>query len=309
MSDKPSALAATKPTKPPRSGPRTTVAGDGPPPFQRFLDAHREDVWRFLVASVGHEDADDCFQETFVSALRAYPRLRAGSNLRAWVLTIAHRKALDAHRGRARRALPVAEIAEIADGDDRGSLPTPARDETLWDAVHELPPRQRSAILLRYVADLPHRDIATTIGCSEEAARRSLHEGLTKLRKAMRMTSRRTSIEQLLRRGPHRTWTPAAMPSRPPPLTERIAEEGLADISYAPVDSPFGTLHAATTKRGLVRVAFPEESDRRLPGTARPATLAADRRVARARSTRSSASWTSTSPGAGAPSIWRSTGL
>lgn len=185
MSDKLSALAATKPTKLPRSGPRTTVAGGGPPPFQRFLDAHREDVWRFLVASVGHEDADDCFQETFVSALRAYPRLRAGSNLRAWVLTIAHRKALDAHRGHARRALPVAEIAEVADGDGRGSLPTPARDETLWDAVHELPPRQRSAILLRYVADLPHRDIATTIGCSEEAARRSLHEGLTKLRKAI----------------------------------------------------------------------------------------------------------------------------
>jgi methylated-DNA-[protein]-cysteine S-methyltransferase len=43
-------------------------------------------------------------------------------------------------------------------------------------------------------------------------------------------------------------------------VSERTAEEGLADISYAPVDSPFGTLHAAITKRGLVRVAFPEES-------------------------------------------------
>ncbi len=142
-------------------------------------------VWRFLASSVGRLDAEDCFQETFIAALRAYPRLRADSNLKAWVLTIAHRKALDIHRGRARRPLPVAEIAEVADHDGRGSSPAPERDETLWEAVHELPAHQRSAILLRYVADLPHREIATTIGCSEEAARRSLHEGLNKLRKVV----------------------------------------------------------------------------------------------------------------------------
>jgi RNA polymerase sigma factor (sigma-70 family) len=157
----------------------------GPPPFQRFLDAYREDVWRFLVTSVGREDADDCFQETFISALRAYPRLRADSNLKTWVLTIAHRKALDVHRARARRASPVAEIADVADGAGRSSYPTPAPDEALWHAVHELPNRQRSAVVLRFLGDLPHSDIATAIGCSEEAARRSLHEGLTTLRKEL----------------------------------------------------------------------------------------------------------------------------
>jgi RNA polymerase sigma factor (sigma-70 family) len=153
-----------------------------PPPFQRFLDAHRDAVWRFLVASVGAGEADDCFQETFIAALRAYPRLRADSNLRAWVLTIAHRKALDAHRARARRALPMAEIGAL---DGRGAPEAALPDQALWDAVQELPTRQRSAVVLRYVADLPHRDIASAIGCSEEAARRSLHEGLTKLRKAV----------------------------------------------------------------------------------------------------------------------------
>jgi RNA polymerase sigma factor (sigma-70 family) len=152
------------------------------PPFQRFLDAHREIVWRFLLASVGPVEAEDCFQDTFVAALRAYPRLRAGSNLRSWVLTIAHNKALDSHRARARGAIPVAEPAAV----DRRTEPSPgARDETLWEAVEELPDRQRSTVMLRYVADLPHRDIAAAIGCSEEAARRSLHEGLTKLRKAV----------------------------------------------------------------------------------------------------------------------------
>jgi RNA polymerase sigma factor (sigma-70 family) len=157
------------------------------PPFQRFLDAHRDEVWRFLVASVGRTEADDCFQETFISALRAYPRLRADSNLRAWVLTIAHRKALDVHRARAGRALPVAEVAEIADNHsgrpDAAHAPN-VRDEALWEAVGNLPPRQRSAVLLRYVGDLPHREIAKAIGCSEDASRRSLHEGLTTLREA-----------------------------------------------------------------------------------------------------------------------------
>ena len=155
---------------------------DGLPPFQRFLDTHRDAVWRFLVSSVGEGEAEDCFQETFIAALRAYPRLRADSNLRAWVLTIAHRKALDAHRGRARRALP---IAEPAAADERVSPSPLGRDDFLWEAVDKLPARQRSALVLRYVADLPHRDIAAAIGCSEEAARRSLHEGLTRLRKVV----------------------------------------------------------------------------------------------------------------------------
>ncbi|HVM11563.1 MAG TPA: sigma factor, partial [Actinomycetota bacterium] len=60
------------------------------PPFHRFLETHREEVLRFLVGVVGPDEADDCFQETFLAALRAYPRLLDGENLRSWVLTIAY---------------------------------------------------------------------------------------------------------------------------------------------------------------------------------------------------------------------------
>jgi RNA polymerase sigma factor (sigma-70 family) len=157
-----------------------------PPPFQAFLDEHREAVWRFLVASVGRTDADDCFQETFIAALRAYPQLSRRPrehNLRAWVLTIAHRKALDAHRARGRRATPVADPAEISEAE--APVSAEGRDEALWQAVEELPERQRSAVVLRFVGDLAHREIATAMECSEEAARRSLHEGLSKLRKVV----------------------------------------------------------------------------------------------------------------------------
>ncbi len=164
------------------------MSATAPPPFQAFLDAEREVVWRYLVSTVGASDAEDCFQETFVAALRAYPRLRPGSDVRAWVLTIAHRKALDSYRARARSAQPVADVAALE--PSRSDSPRVyeqalAPDDELWRAVSALPSRQRSAVVLRYVADLPHRDIASAIGCSEDAARRSLHEGLTKLRKVV----------------------------------------------------------------------------------------------------------------------------
>ena len=70
------------------------------PPFQELLDEHGSDVLGFLVASVGPHDAEDCFQETFIAALRAYPRIEHARNLRSWLLTIAHRKAIDHRRER-----------------------------------------------------------------------------------------------------------------------------------------------------------------------------------------------------------------
>jgi RNA polymerase sigma factor (sigma-70 family) len=148
------------------------------PPFQALLDDHRDDVYRFLVASLGREEADDCFQETFIAALRAYPRLRDASNLRSWLFTIAHRKAIDAHRARARRAVPVEEVPEQADAGGIGLNGEPE----LWRAVRGLPSKQRAAVLHRYVNDLAYADIGQVMGCSEEAARRSVHEGLKKLR-------------------------------------------------------------------------------------------------------------------------------
>ena len=148
------------------------------PPFQALLDEHGNDVYRFLVASLGREEADDSFQETFISALRAYPRLRDASNLRSWLFTIAHRKAIDAHRARTRRAVPVEQVPEQADSGGLGLNGEPE----LWRAVRGLPGKQRAAVLHRYVNDLAYVDIGRVMGCSEDAARRSVHEGLKKLR-------------------------------------------------------------------------------------------------------------------------------
>jgi RNA polymerase sigma factor (sigma-70 family) len=146
------------------------------PPFQQLLDAHGRDVHRFLVASVGSVDADDCYQETWVAALRAYPRLRDASNLRSWILTVAHRKAIDFIRARSRRAVPVADVPE------RGTLVAPLPDEELWDQVRRLPPKQRTALALRYVVDAGYGEISAAMGTSEEAARRNVHAALIRLR-------------------------------------------------------------------------------------------------------------------------------
>jgi RNA polymerase sigma factor (sigma-70 family) len=152
-----------------------------PPPFPRFLDEHREVVYRFLAAIVGPDDADDCFQETFLKALRAYPRLESADNLRGWVLTIARRTAIDAVRARRRRPEPVAD-PEPPPRDGTPDLGDPA----LWSAVRELPPRQRAAVALHYVSDLPYAEVGAVMGCSEEAARRSAFEGLRRLREVIR---------------------------------------------------------------------------------------------------------------------------
>jgi RNA polymerase sigma factor (sigma-70 family) len=153
------------------------------PPFQALLDSHGSDVYRFLVACVGHSEADDCYQEACIAALRAYPRLRHGGNLRAWFLRIAQRKAIDAHRARGRRAVPVGGPPE-----PEGAAAPPASEAALdpepelWGAVRSLPPKQRGAVFMRSVLGLPYEELASALDCSQEAARRSVHEGLAKLR-------------------------------------------------------------------------------------------------------------------------------
>jgi RNA polymerase sigma factor (sigma-70 family) len=145
------------------------------PPFEQVLAEHGAAVHRYLVAGVGPVEADDCFQEVMVAALRVYPSLR-DENLRGWLFRVAYTKAIDAHRGRARRPVPVAEP------DPSPAAPAAGDDAELWGAVRALPPRQRAAVLHRFLHDLPYREIGAVIGCSEAAARQNVRAGLAALR-------------------------------------------------------------------------------------------------------------------------------
>jgi RNA polymerase sigma factor (sigma-70 family) len=151
------------------------------PPFQVLLDEHAADLHRYLVASAGAHDGADAFQETVIAALRAYPALRSGENLRGWLFTIAHRKVIDGARARSRRAVPVPDVPEGA-----GAAPVErdrSADDDLWVAVRALPPKQRSAVVQRYLLDRPYAEIAATLDCSEAAARQSVRAGLVRLRR------------------------------------------------------------------------------------------------------------------------------
>ncbi len=160
------------------------------PPFQSLLDEHAAAVMGVLRGAVGRADAEDCFQETFLAALRAYPQLRDARNLRGWLLTIAQRKAVDHHRSNGRRPVVVGEASELEAGGGMRDGGAPVDDtifanDGIWELVNSLPPKQRAAVALRYACDLPHAEIAAALGCSPEAARRSLHEGIKRLRKEL----------------------------------------------------------------------------------------------------------------------------
>jgi RNA polymerase sigma factor (sigma-70 family) len=163
------------------------------PPFQALIDEHREPVLSFLRGIVGATDAEDCLQETFLSALRAYPPANA-RNLRGWLFKIAHNKAIDHHRSRAAAPRPAAEaerlevvVADAAPGwlGGRRREDGSGAHAEIWSAVAELPEGQRAAVVLRFAVDLRYGEIGTALDCSEDAARRRVHDGLRNLRAAV----------------------------------------------------------------------------------------------------------------------------
>ena len=147
------------------------------PPFERFYEEHRAEVFRLLRRRLGAERVEDAYQETFLRALQAYRRLEHGEHLRAWILTIAKNVAVDTLR----RQRPQAELEEPAVDDDRPAY------EDLAPLTDGLPPKERAAVVLRYGYDLSYDQIAAALGSSEDAARQAASTGVRRLR---RRTSR-----------------------------------------------------------------------------------------------------------------------
>jgi len=155
----------------------------GKQPFEAVVTKHGTTVLRVCRAVLGPADADDAWSETFLAAMRAYPDLPADANVEAWLVTIAHRKAIDATRAAARRAVPVAQppddaVAPAADGAGGGL------DSDLAGAVARLPAKQKQAVAYHYLAGLPYTDVAAIVGGSADAARRAAADGIATLRRS-----------------------------------------------------------------------------------------------------------------------------
>jgi RNA polymerase sigma factor (sigma-70 family) len=147
-------------------------------PFEAVVADHGATVLRVCRAMLGPSDADDAWSETFLSAMKAYPELPAHANIEAWLVTIAHRKAIDVLRGTKRHAVPVADVP--AQPAQRSA---DERDLDLTKALTALPDKQRYAVVHHYLGGLPYQDVAAIIGGSADAARRAAADGIAKLRK------------------------------------------------------------------------------------------------------------------------------
>ena len=156
------------------------------PPFEDVVKTHGPTVWRVCRALLGPVEADDAWSETFLAALRAYPQLRPDSNVEAWLVTIAHRKAIDQYRVRSRAPLPVPELPEPTPEPSPEAAATV--DGDLWDEVRALPFTQRAAVTYHHLVGLPYAEIAAILGNSEAAARRAAADGIKTLRTRLTRT-------------------------------------------------------------------------------------------------------------------------
>ena len=151
--------------------------------FEAIVVEHGPTVLRVCRAVVGFADADDAWSETFLSALKAYPDLPVDANVEAWLVTIAHRKAVDAVRSRARRAIPTDQLP------DQARPPEPDRDDDLAAAMARLPDKQRHAVAYHHLAGLPYAEVAAILGGSTDAARRAAADGIAALRRTYPLRS------------------------------------------------------------------------------------------------------------------------
>jgi RNA polymerase sigma factor (sigma-70 family) len=149
------------------------------PPFEKVVAQHGATVLRVVRAVLGHADADDAWSDTFLAAMKAYPDLPVDANLEAWLVTIAHRKAIDIHRAMSRRAIPVADTPDRPSCDHATGCHL-----DLTEAVAALPTKQRQAVAYHYLAGLPYAEIATLLDSSAAAARRAAADGIAALRRA-----------------------------------------------------------------------------------------------------------------------------
>jgi RNA polymerase sigma factor (sigma-70 family) len=147
------------------------------PPFETVVRDHGRTVFRVCCAIVGAHDADDAWSETFLAALKAYPDLAEGANLEAWLVTIAHHKAIDITRTRTRQPIPTDVVPETPGPRHTGDF------EDLADAVDQLPRKQKHAVAYHYLAGLPYNEIADILGGTAAAARRAASDGIATLRR------------------------------------------------------------------------------------------------------------------------------
>ena len=150
-------------------------------PFEQIVTEYGPMVLRVCRAVLGPVDAEDAWSETFLAALTAYPRLDEAANVEAWLVTIAHRKAIDVTRAGARRPVTAGEVPDVPAADAAGQ--PGSWDDDLWQALRDLPGKQRQVVAYHYLGGLPYAENAAIVGGTADAARRAGADGIKNLRR------------------------------------------------------------------------------------------------------------------------------
>ena len=159
--------------------------------FEGVVEQYGPMVLRVCRAVAGPDLAEDAWSETFLAALRAFPSLPEDANVEAWLVTIAHRKAIDQVRAKARRATPTEHLADVAGESDGGYL---SERSGLFAAIAKLPEKQRYCVGYHHIVGLSYDEVAEIVGGTTAAARRAAADGVKTLR---RTYARALAAEQL----------------------------------------------------------------------------------------------------------------
>jgi RNA polymerase sigma-70 factor (ECF subfamily) len=168
--------------------------------FETLIERHHDEIyaylWRLLDNAGGTSadvEAQDLTQDVFLRAYRAFGRLRAGSNHRAWLYKIATNcayTALKQGRRQANHSVPLddetrlAAVGAAAPSLDQQLVVDEAL-ERVGQAIAALPPKQRLAVVLRYVQELDYETIARALDCSRDSARANVYQALRRLRQEL----------------------------------------------------------------------------------------------------------------------------
>ena len=147
------------------------------PPFWTLVEAHGDELLAHARKLTGDGAAEDVVQEALLRALRAYPRLRHGDHLRAWLYRITTTTAFDHHRAR-RREIPTDDVPAVASDDVH-------YDDGFEALIAPLSPAAQAALRARFVDDLDFDGVAAALSISPQAARQRVSTAVRELRRRL----------------------------------------------------------------------------------------------------------------------------
>jgi len=161
-----------------------------PLPFERIMQRHEREILRYLLRVSGNrDDAADLFQETWLRAYRAYPRLELKSEVRPWLYAIAVNLCRNRARDGARRGRVIVSADEKNPASERSGHAHRGFSENegyaavrMREMIASLPPKQREALRLRCFAGLDYTEIAAAMDCSEQGARANVSQAIRKIK-------------------------------------------------------------------------------------------------------------------------------